>query len=265
MSPWQECAAIDSSCLPLLALRNVVSVKHLASARRAISHSLMLTIMLALAACSTNTNNAAQSASKNGGSGPHAQLTYVAVGASDAYGIGTNDPDRLSWPTQLSNALGPSVHLINLGIPGETVAQAQQIEQPIAIDAQPDVITVWLAVNDLADGVPLATYSQQLLALLTALHQGTHARIFVGNIPNLTLLPYFGNQDPTALLTTVQQWNTSIAVICAATDAHLVDIFTSWGELANHPEYISGDGLHPSDLGAQRLAALFASVIQATP
>src|SRR5579859_444764 len=40
-------------------------------------------------------------------------LTYVAVGASDAFGVGTEDPDRQSWPTQLAARLGDHVHLIN--------------------------------------------------------------------------------------------------------------------------------------------------------
>jgi lysophospholipase L1-like esterase len=241
-------------------------VKHLAAWRRVSMHCAMLTFLLAVVACSAqHPANTAQPPAHVSSSGQQYRLTYVAVGASDAYGVGTNDPDRLSWPTRLSNALGFRVHLINLGIPGVTVAQAQQIEQPIAIAAQPDIITVWLAVNDFAAGIPLAAYEQQLRALLTALGQGTHARIFVGNLPNLTLLPYFGNQDPTVLLSQVQQWNAGIAAICAATDTHLVDIFSRWGELADRPEYISGDGLHPSDIGAQRLATLFATVIHTTP
>lgn len=189
-------------------------------------------------------------------------ITYVAIGASDAFGIGTTDPDRQNWPTVLAGNLGRSIHLINLGIPGETVAQAQQNELPVALDSRPQIVTVWLAVNDITDRVPVATYSQQLQSLLATLHQKTHAQIFVGNIPNLTLLPAFANQDTTALLALVQQWNAAIATACDATGAHLVNLFAQWNELANHPEYISSDGLHPSTIGAQRLADVFAANIE---
>ncbi len=222
---------------------------------------MLLACMLLLAACSANAG-ATMPSDPLQSTLHHYRLTYAAIGASDAYGVGTGDPDQRSWPTDLRNAFGFNVHLINLGIPGATVAQALQDELPIAQASQPDVITVWLAVNDLIDKVPLGTYTQQLQSLLSALRQNTHARIFVGNVPDLTLLPYFSNDDPVALATQVRQWNRAIAAVCAATGAHLVDLFSQWSELADHPEYISDDGLHPSDLGAQRLAEIFAQAIQ---
>jgi lysophospholipase L1-like esterase len=222
---------------------------------------LLIGVMF-LAACSENAGTTTQSGPLQNTT-QHYRLTYVAIGASDAYGVGTDDPDRTSWPTDLRDAFGPDVHLINLGIPGATVAQALQDELPIAQVSQPDVITVWLAVNDLVDNVPLATYTQQLQSLLSTLHQDTHARIFVGNIPDLTLLPFFSKDDPVALGMQVQQWNRAIAATCDATGAHLVDLFNLWNELADHPDYISDDGLHPSDIGAQRLAQIFAQAIQA--
>jgi acyl-CoA thioesterase I len=190
-------------------------------------------------------------------------LTYVAIGASDAFGVGTDDPDRESWPTILSELLGPDVHLINLGIPGEVVSQARLMELPIALAANPDIITVWLAVNDLADGVSLVEYQQQLHSLLMSLRRGTHARIFVGNIPDLTLLPHFAGIDPAILRAQVDQWNRAIASICRETGVTLVDIFSAWADLANHPEYISSDGFHPSAAGARQLAEFFVDTISA--
>jgi len=109
---------------------------------------------------------------------PKARLTYVAVGASDTYGTGTDDPQSESWPSDLTRSLGKSVRLINLGIPGVHADEALNIELPVAIDAHPDVVTVWLAVNDLADNVPPDTYSRNLDLLLTRLQAGVpHARI----------------------------------------------------------------------------------------
>jgi lysophospholipase L1-like esterase len=197
---------------------------------------------------------------------PHYSLTYAALGASDGFGVGTYDPDRDNWPTVLAGKLGSSVHLINLGIPEATVAVAQQEELPVALDAHPGLVTIWLAVNDLADNVPLATYSQQLRSLLHDLRTNTRARIFVGNIPDLTLLPHFAGYDPTALRFEVQQWNAAIAADCAAEGASVVDIYSGWSELAQHPEYIADDGMHPSSVGSLRLAQIFAAAIhQARP
>lgn len=194
---------------------------------------------------------------------PHAQqtLTYVAIGASDAFGVGTYFPDRDNWPTVLTHLLGPDVHLVNLGIPGETVAEARKTELPVAIDAHPALVTVWLGVNDFVQSVSVADYEQQLEGLLLSLHQKTHARVFVGNIPDLSLLPSFSGYDQATLRATIAHWNAAVARAVAASGATLVDLYTFWNELASHPEYIASDGFHPSTVGARRLAEVFQSQI----
>lgn len=218
---------------------------------------LLLCLLLALAACAPGAVNATPPNGAQAGTAPHA-LTYVAIGASDAFGIGTDDPDRQAWPTLVAHGLGPGTHLINLGVPGETTALALQNELPVALDAHPDVVTVWLAVNDLADGVPLEAYRAQLGTLLANLRRGLpHALIVVGNIPDLTVLPHFAGYDLAALRAQVQAWNAAIAADCAVAGVTLVDLYADWSELADHPEYISGDGFHPSAIGAERLAELF--------
>lgn len=228
----------------------------------------LLALVVLLAGCASTPSLAAGMAPRTVRQARPA-LTYVAIGASDAFGIGTDDPDRQAWPTDLAAQLGSpgaSVHLINLGIPGATVASALQTELPIALDSQPDDVTVWLAVNDLADGVALDTYRAQFVRLLDALRAGLpHARIAVGNIPNLTLVPRFWDADPGPLLAEVQAWNRAIAADCAAAHVTLVDLYGGWQELSQHPEYFSNDGFHPSAAGAARLAQLFAAALQNTP
>jgi sialate O-acetylesterase len=228
----------------------------------------VLSVVAFLAACGDQTsaaNTPAPSPTATPSPTPEAQgatpLTYVAIGASDAFGIGTDHPQTESWPAQVAQKLGADTHLLNLGIPGATVALAQRDEVPVALDANPDIITVWLAVNDLDDSVPLLTYSEQLRDLLASLAIATHARIYVGNIPNLALIPYFAQYDRDALERQVDDWNAVIAADCRAEGATLVDIHAGWSELATHKEYVSGDGFHPSTIGAARIADLFLSII----
>jgi lysophospholipase L1-like esterase len=83
-------------------------------------------------------------------------------------------------------------------------------------------------------------------------------------VPDLTQLPFFGGQDPVALSAEISAWNVAIAQACAAEGATLADLASGWGQLANHPDYISRDGLHPSPLGALELAAFFDIVIRQT-
>lgn len=221
-------------------------------------------LALLLTACGparSSPSSTGASAPSSAGQNTNHRFTYVAIGASDAFGVGTYDPDRDNWPTVLASLLGPEAHLVNLGIPGETVSEARHTELPIALDAKPALVTVWLGVNDIVQSVPAETYGQQLEALLLSLHQQTTARVFVANIPDLSLLPFFTGKNQVALHTTIVQWNAAIAQAVAASGATLVDLYASWSELANHPEYIASDGFHPSTLGARRLAEVFQAAI----
>jgi lysophospholipase L1-like esterase len=44
--------------------------------------------------------------------------------------------------------------------------------------------------------------------------------------------------------------------------AHFLDLTEYSSELAAHPEYISADGLHPSNAGHRRLAAVVVQAIR---
>lgn len=230
--------------------------------------ALVVALTSLLAGCAGAVHTTAQSAppgvASQATANPYA-LTYVAIGASDAFGIGTDDPTQDSWPNVLAGELGylrATVHLVNLGIPGITVSGAESAELPIALDAHPDIVTVWLAVNDLADHVPLATYTSQLNDLLATLRAQTHARVYVGNLPDLTQLPYFATMDQAALRETVAAWNAAIARVVQRNGATLVDLHAYSNELAQNPQFLAPDGLHPSTLGAQELAAVFVRAIQ---
>jgi lysophospholipase L1-like esterase len=220
-------------------------------------------LLLFLAGCNSSTASSGAGSSVAVQQVPHARLTYVAVGASDTFGIGADDPQTENWPTDLASKLGSGVDLINLGVPGITAHQALSIELPIAIDAHPNLVTIWLAVNDIIDKVPLADYSHDLDQVLTRLQTADpNVRIVVGNVPDLTILPYFASYDPVQLAQTIQGYNASIASIVARHHAILLNIYQQWQLLRSHPEYISDDGLHPSTLGYTQLAELFYQALQ---
>lgn len=225
----------------------------------------LCSLLLFLGSCGASPN-----ASPEGGTiitqqAPRANITYVAIGASDTFGIGADDPQTQSWPADLTARMGSGVRLINLGIPSELLHDALKVELPVALDTHPNLITVWLAVNDLAANVPLSGYSQDLDTLLTRLQAGApQAKIAMANVPDLTLLPAFNNEDPGELLAKVQAYNAVISTITARHHVILVDLYTHFNELSAHPEYISGDGLHPSTLGYARIADLFYQALQTT-
>lgn len=222
-------------------------------------------ILLFLVGCTSPAINPGGNSPVTVQQAPRVRLTYIAIGASDTFGIGADDPQTENWPTDLAAKLGSGVDLVNLGIPAITTHQALSLELPIAIDAHPKLVTIWLTVNDIIDKVPLASYSHDLDLLLTRLQKADPGvRIVVGNVPDLTILPYFATYDQASLTQTVQAYNAAIASIVARHSATLVNIFQQWQLLRGHPEYISDDGLHPSTLGYTQLAELFYQALQSS-
>ncbi len=188
-------------------------------------------------------------------------MSYVALGASDAWGTGARDPDEQNWPVDLAHKLGSQTHLVNLGIPGITLHDALSVELPVALDVHPDLVTIWLAVDDLLADTPVTGYTHDLNFLLTRL-QSTfpHTHIALANIPDLTLLPRFrtDNQNAIQLLRSqIAAYNASIEDVAQSHHVVLVDLYKQWSLIANHPEYISSDGFHPSTAGYARLAEIF--------
>ena len=194
---------------------------------------------------------------------PARPLTYVAMGASDAVGVGAANPDTDGWVPRLGARLGANVRVVNLGVSGSTLSQALEEQLGPAVDAEPDVVTVWLAVNDFNARVPLEIYAADLDRLLGQL-ETAHARVLVGNIPDLGALAAYRGVDPEPLSKDVDRWNAVIADTTARHGDTLVDLYSHWQDLANHPDYVSSDGFHPSSEGYQALAEIFADALESS-
>ncbi|TMF52761.1 MAG: hypothetical protein E6I32_00125 [Chloroflexi bacterium] len=195
-----------------------------------------------------------------------APITYVAIGASDTFGIGTEAPYSENWPTDLVALLGAGhIHLINLGIPSILIHDALSLELPVAVDAHPDLVTIWLGINDIAYHVPVNNYARDLDTLLSRLQASSpHVRIAIANIPDLMLLRYFATFDQQMLRQQIQEYNTAITNSVQRHHVILVDLTQQGYNLQNHPEYISDDGLHLTDPGYQQLAKLFYDALKMT-
>ena len=187
-------------------------------------------------------------------------LVYVALGASDAVGVGSDTPVSQGYVPLLAAHLPRGSHTLDLGVSGIHLREALTAELPLALSTSPDLITIWLVANDFIGGVAYNDYMQDLATLLSQLRSGTHARIFIANLPDLTRLPAFSG-DTTAqkasLLDEIVRWNAGIARQAARYSVTLVDLFNRGSEITAHPEYISGDGFHPSPAGYAQLANVF--------
>jgi acyl-CoA thioesterase-1 len=189
---------------------------------------------------------------------------YVSIGASDAVGLGTSNPSVDGWVPRFA-ALLSAEQTINLGRSGSTLSDAMKQQLPKVFDQKPDVITIWLAVNDfnrqVYDRSILTSYTANLDTMLSQLRAklGDHTRILVGNIPDLSKVSIYTSLGIPKLLLSLQvkRWNDAIKSVVKKNQCELVDLYSHWKELGEHPEYVSFDGFHPSKDGYQRLAQIF--------
>jgi lysophospholipase L1-like esterase len=191
-----------------------------------------------------------------------AAFRYVAVGASDTVGVGASDPHTGSWPARLAARLPAGTEYLNLGVSGSIASQAAREQLPAAFAARPQLVTIWLAVNDLNANVSAADYATALRSVVAPLVSGTTARIFVGDVPDLRSVPAYAGTDQTALLARIAAYNAAIAALAAtfAERVTVVDLFTGSGPLVSTIT-VSADGFHPSDAGYALIADRFAAAI----
>lgn len=238
----------------------------------------MLAVAL-LGACTTGGSRDAGPA-KTSPSVP-APIVYAAIGASESVGVGAVDPTRDSWPQLLfRSALPESAVFYNFGIPGATTAQALSDELPEALSVQPTLVTVWLNVNDIIDSVSADEYQSELDLLVHSLRRGGAARVLVANSPYLDRLPVYldcraGNPPPgvacpptlattppSALNAIVSAYNASAARVAQREGAVLVDLHAQGEVPDQHPDWVSGDGFHPSTAGYAAIAGVFVSALK---
>lgn len=211
------------------------------------------------------------------------QLVYAAVGASDAFGIGASSREA-AWPYVFAReVLPPDARILDLGVPAITTAAAERTEVPAALAAGPDVVTVWLAVNDVLQGVRPADYEAALGRLVHRLRRDGQTTVLLGTTPPLEGLPayracrpdppaggprclYFRrDQTPTQLREVTDAYTAAARRVAAREGARVVDLgavlrsSAAAADAAGVDDLVAGDGFHPNDAGHTALARAFAA------
>ena len=208
------------------------------------------------------------------GERPTAAGLYVAIGASDAVGVGARRPRTEAWPRLLHRRAFPrGTRFVNLGVSGATAAEALARQVPQAERLGPDVVTVWLVVNDVIAGVAPDDYEAILDELVGRLRGAGATRVLVGNCPYLDRLPaYLAGlalgllPAPAEAQAIVDGYNAAIGRIAGRHGARLVDLRGAGlaARRAGHDARLVGtDGFHPSTAGHRALADAFAATLTA--
>ena len=198
---------------------------------------------------------------------------YVAVGASETTGQGSDQPLRDGWPRVLHRiALPAGAVFVNMGIPGATVAQAINEEMNQALTVKPNLVTVWLNVNDIIRGVAPADFEAQLDTLVKTLRRNGTVRVLVANTPPLDQLPAYqagrilgGLPGPEVVRQLTAEYNAAVDRVAQRQGALLVDLFAvgmAARAAGTEASLVSRDGFHPNTAGYAVVADAFAKVLR---
>jgi lysophospholipase L1-like esterase len=194
-------------------------------------------------------------------------LRYVALGDSYTIGTATRSPAE-RWPDQLVAGLGEGATAIdlvaNLGVNGYTSRDLIDVELPQLAALEPGLVTVLIGVNDVVQGVPEATYRENVSAILDELLGRLPAtRIVVVTTPDYTVTPRGADYgDPVAQADAIRRFNAAISELAAKRGVAVVDIHAISLEAANDPTLVADDGLHPSGVQYGRWVERIAPVVQ---
>ena len=176
----------------------------------------------------------------------------MAIGDSAAQGIGASRPSHsyVGFILRRMRELSPrTVRVANLAISGATLAIAIEKELPLLAKLEPDLLTVCIGANDIADFDP-ARFDREVRELFSALPD--HA--IVADLPSFYFLP--GEKK-------VRVANRLLRAAAAERGLTVVDLHAAtdrqglWGVTTQ----FAGDLFHPNDRGYRIWAGVFADAV----
>lgn len=166
-----------------------------------------------------------------------------------------------AYPRQLQLQLSArytqqSVTVNNAGRAGETANDGAKRFPGIVSSTRPEIVLLLEGANDLsALGTTAISGAASAVESMAKEARFRGARVYIGTLPPSK--PGGKNSIPTS---TIQTFNRRLASIASGEGATLVDLYSAMLSGAN--TFIGNDGLHPTELGYQKIADTFFSVIR---
>lgn len=188
--------------------------------------------------------------------------SYLALG--DSYTIGESVAENLRWPLKLVDSLNKSGVLFTppnvIARTGWTTDELQRAINEATLEPPYDWVSLLIGVNNQYRGRTVENFKPEFRSLLEqSIHlAGNRAdRVFVVSIPDWGQMPYAQDRNPTQIAAEIDAYNQASAQICRELNVLWINITPISRQVADHPEWIAADGLHPSgDQYAQWVAAI---------
>lgn len=170
-----------------------------------------------------------------------------------------------SYPTQLQAMLRTryipqqaTIAVTNAGVPGERAVQGVQRFPGVMSQVRPEVVLLLEGYNDLSLlGAAGVSQAAAAIEAMSREARGRGARVFIASLTP----PRSGGRN-TLPADQVTNLNARLRSIATGEGAVFVDLYQAL--VGNVTLYIGVDGLHPTEIGYQRMAETFFSAIQAT-
>jgi acyl-CoA thioesterase-1 len=172
-----------------------------------------------------------------------AAITYVALGDSTGGGYVARLFKRIEHDR-------PGSRLKNLCVSGATTADVLRGQVGQVGGARPTLITLGIGINDIGHSVSLEKFASNYEEIIEKIKTHSDAPIVVANIPDVSLAPVVPAYLKEEAHNRVVAFNEKIKEIAARQNLLVSDAYTETREvIPAHPEFFSGDGFHPSDIG----------------
>jgi acyl-CoA thioesterase I len=227
----------------------------------------LLLLSLFLVGCNNQTSTYPQSSPQSNqmqqpSSGP---VNYVALGDSTGVGVGATNGGYVARLFKRIEQHRPGSKLLNLCVSGATSEDVQLRQLDRGIQAKPTLVTLGIGINDLGHGFSVDTAATNIDRIVARLKNETQAQIVISNLPDISHAPAIPRPLRAEVQNRIEQLNQRISEVGARHGVKVFDIYSSTHELlADHPEYFSRDGFHPSDAGYEVWAEqMWPSIAQA--
>jgi lysophospholipase L1-like esterase len=170
-----------------------------------------------------------------------------------------------SYPTQLQAMLrtryltqSAVIAVANAGLPAERATQGAQRFPSVMSQVRPEVVLLLEGYNDLSLlGVAGVNPAATAIETMARDARTRGARVFIAS-----LTPPRGGGRNTLPADAVTTYNTRLRAVATGEGAVFVDLYQAL--VSNVTLYIGVDGLHPTEVGYQRIAETFFAAVQAS-
>lgn len=191
--------------------------------------------------------------------------TYLALG--DSYSIGEQVPMEENFPHQAVKLLRQQqmdvADPVIIAVTGWTTDELAAAIRERNLNESFSFVTLLIGVNNQYRGRDLDNYKEEFTNLLNqaiVFAEGHARHVFILSIPDWGVTPFAEGRDRAQIAKELDAYNAANKEIALAHKCHYIDITDSTRKNGTDPEFLAGDGLHPSGkeyaVWAERLAPM---------